>query len=577
MKQIKRLTYYLMGSRKIVVITLLSALLSTGSKLAIPLLAGKAINLLSQGNVDFTILSYYVIAMSSLLIIGTIFRYVFDYLSSLLGQNVVKKMRDEVYHSYLSTPLSYIDSKSQGDLLLRLINDVENVQNGLILGGTALFDGIVAILFTIGFMFSLNWVLALIVIVLTPLSMLISRGVSRFNAKYFNAQATSSGRLTGFINESLHNKVAIKSLGIEEERQEKYRELNEDYRKNVYKASFGASIINPSTRLVNSIINASVITCGALLIIGEVNIGLAFAVGDLSAFLVYASNYMQPFNEVSDVISEISFALASFKRIDDVVTAKKDSNEGKQRLDKPLREIEGKNVVFSYDSSRTIIKDISLKAKEGQKIALVGPTGCGKTTLINLIMRFYDPQEGSLYANGIAITELEKKSYRSHLGMVLQDSWIFAGTVYENIAYAKDGASKEEVIEASKKAQAHDFIERLPQGYDTYISDSSGLSLGEKQLIAVARVMLLSPEVVLLDEATSSIDVRTESLLSSSFDALMKGKLSFVVAHRLSTIVGSSLILVMKDGAIIESGTHQELMAKHGFYYELYNSQFAKY
>jgi ATP-binding cassette subfamily B protein len=566
-----------MGSRKIVVITLLSALLSTGSKLAIPLLAGKAINLLSQGNVDFTILSYYVIAMSSLLIIGTIFRYVFDYLSSLLGQNVVKKMRDEVYHSYLSTPLSYIDSKSQGDLLLRLINDVENVQNGLILGGTALFDGIVAILFTIGFMFSLNWVLALIVIVLTPLSMLISRGVSRFNAKYFNAQATSSGRLTGFINESLHNKVAIKSLGIEEERQEKYRELNEDYRKNVYKASFGASIINPSTRLVNSIINASVITCGALLIIGEVNIGLAFAVGDLSAFLVYASNYMQPFNEVSDVISEISFALASFKRIDDVVTAKKDSNEGKQRLDKPLREIEGKNVVFSYDSSRTIIKDISLKAKEGQKIALVGPTGCGKTTLINLIMRFYDPQEGSLYANGIAITELEKKSYRSHLGMVLQDSWIFAGTVYENIAYAKDGASKEEVIEASKKAQAHDFIERLPQGYDTYISDSSGLSLGEKQLIAVARVMLLSPEVVLLDEATSSIDVRTESLLSSSFDALMKGKLSFVVAHRLSTIVGSSLILVMKDGAIIESGTHQELMAKHGFYYELYNSQFAKY
>jgi ATP-binding cassette subfamily B protein len=286
---------------------------------------------------------------------------------------------------------------------------------------------------------------------------------------------------------------------------------------------------------------------------------------------------MQPFNEVSDVISEISFALASFKRIDEVVTAKKDCNEGVKQLDKPLTTIEGKNVVFSYDSSREIIKGINLKASQGQKVALVGPTGCGKTTLINLIMRFYDPQKGHLYADGTPIQELEKKSYRSHLGMVLQESWIFAGTVYENIAYAKEGASKEEVIEVAKKAQAHDFIERLPQGYDTYITDASGLSLGERQLIAVARVMLLSPEVVLLDEATSSIDVRTESLLSSSFDALMKGKLSFVVAHRLSTIVGSSLILVMKDGEIIESGTHQELMSKHGFYYELYNSQFAKY
>jgi ATP-binding cassette subfamily B multidrug efflux pump len=457
MKQIKRLTYYLKGSTKILVFALLSALLSTGSKLAIPLLAGKAINLMSQGGVDFTILSYYVMAMACLLIVGTIFRYIFDYLSSLLGQNVVKKMRDEVYHSYLSTPLSYIDSKSQGDLLLRLINDVENVQNGLILGGTALFDGVVAILFTIGFMFSLNWALALLVIVLTPLSMLISRAVSRFNAKYFNAQASSSGRLTGFLSESLHNEIAIKTLGIEEERKEKYRELNEDYRKNVYKASFGASIINPSTRLVNSIINAAVITCGALLIIGNVNLGVAFAIGDLSAFLVYASNYMQPFNEVSDVISEISFALASFKRIDEVVTAKKDCNEGVKQLDKPLTTIEGKNVVFSYDSSREIIKGINLKASQGQKVALVGPTGCGKTTLINLIMRFYDPQKGHLYADGTPIQELEKKSYRSHLGMVLQESWIFAGTVYENIAYAKEGASKEEVIEAAKKAQAHDF------------------------------------------------------------------------------------------------------------------------
>ena len=315
---------------------------------------------------------------------------------------------------------------------------------------------------------------------------------------------------------------------------------------------------------------------GAVLIIeNPTNLGLsAFAVGDLSAFLTYASSYMQPFNEISNVVSEIDYALASFQRIDETIHGKKDINNGKEVIPGSIDNLEAKGITFSYDGKRDIIKDFSLDIYKGHKIAFVGPTGCGKTTLINLLMRFYDPQKGSFFANHKSTQDLEKAAFRSHIGMVLQDTWIFNGTVFENIAYAKEGASREEVEEAAKKAQAAHFIERLPQGYDTLISDSSGLSVGEKQLICVARVMLLEPEIVILDEATSNIDVRTEKLLSEAFDKLMEGKTSLVVAHRLSTIVSSDLIVVLKDGKIIETGNHKELIAKEGFYYNLYNAQF---
>ncbi len=577
MKKYSALKPYLAKCKGSIALALICALISIGGKLFIPLVAGKAVNYLSEcgGNVDFSKLGQYILIMSICLVLGTVFRYFFDYLTAYVGQQITKNLRDDVYRSYLHSSVSYLDKNEKGNLLLRLVNDVENVQNGLVSGGAAFFDGIVAIALTIVFMFTINWALALLVVGLTPLSMLVSKFVSKWNSKYFKSQAASAGKIHAFGLESLNNSEAISTLNLHKKREKDFASLNEDFRNNVFKASFGASLINPSTRLVNNFINAAIITVGAIFIVKDVNLGITFLVGDLSSFLIYASNYMAPFNEISDVISEISYALASFKRIDEAIHAEKDVNDGKETLTGPIESIKTEHLDFSYDASRKIIDDFSLDVKKGQKIAFVGPTGCGKTTIINLLMRFYDPQKGNFTANDISTIDLEKSAYRSHLGMVLQDTWVFSGTVYENIAYAKPGASLEEVKEAAKKAQAHDFIERLPQGYNTFITDSSGLSLGEKQLLCVARVMLLSPEIVILDEATSNIDIRTESLLSKSFDELMKGKTSFVVAHRLSTIRKSDLIVVLKDGKIIEKGNHESLLEKKGFYYELYQSQFS--
>lgn len=574
MKKIKKMIPYLKGSFGLVGLSLLCALLSMGSKLAIPFLAGKAVNMLSSGNIVSSTMELYIILMFSFLAIGFIFRYVFDYLTYLLGQKVIKKMRGSLFDKSLNVTISKIDSSRKGDLLLLLVNDVENVQTGLVSGFAALYDGIIAILMTIIFMFMLNWLLAIIVIGLTPLSMLMSRFVSRFNSKHFKAQSSAQAKVNAFSLESLNNSESVETLGIKDKRKEEFDSLSDSFRKNTFKANLGASIINPSTRLINAIINATLILVGAVLIINDVKLGIAFAVGDLSAFLTYASNYMQPFNEISDVIAEIDYAFASFNRIDSFLSSPNDLDEGEDKISKQLDTLKASHIDFSYDESRKIIDDFDLEMHKGQKIALVGPTGCGKTTMINLLMRFYDPQKGEFLYDGKSTLSIQKESLRSRVGMVLQDTWIFSGTVYENIAYAKEGASKEEVYEAARKAQAAQFIERLPKGYDTWISDSSGLSLGEKQLICVARVMLLEPEIVVLDEATSNIDSRTEKLLSSSFDALMKGKTSIVVAHRLSTILTSDIIVVLKDGKIIEKGNHKELLSKKGFYYNLYEAQF---
>jgi ATP-binding cassette subfamily B multidrug efflux pump len=574
MKKYLQLKPYLTGCLWIILVSLLCAFVATGSKLMIPFLAGKLINQLVSGTVDEANFKLYLEIMFILVGSGTLFRYAFDYLTALLGQRVIKNLRNSLFKAYQEAPISYIDQHRQGDLVLRLVNDIENVQTGLVAGFAAFYDGIIAILFTLGFMASLNWALALIVVLLTPISMIISRKVSKFNSKYFKAQAKSSGEVMAFASESLTNSETVTTLDIAASREKDFDQVNSAYRTNTFKAAFGASLINPSTRLVNAIINAAVIAVGSVFLVKNVNVGVAFMVGDLSAFLTYAANYMQPFNEISDVVTEIDYAFASFKRIDDAVHLERDVNKGTQKLEGKIATLKADDLHFSYDSSREIIKGFSLEIFRGHKVALVGPTGCGKTTLINLLLRFYDPQKGAFYANSISTQDLEKEAFRSHVGMVLQDTWIFSGTVYDNIAYAKPEASKEEVYAAAKKAQAEGFIERLPQGYDTWISDSSGLSIGEKQLVCVARVMLLEPEIVILDEATSAIDIRTESLLSKSFDELMKGKTSLVVAHRLSTIVGSDLIVVMKEGEIIEMGNHQELLAKKGFYSSLYEAQF---
>ena len=582
MKRIKAFLPYLRKAKAIVFLSLLCAFLATGSKLMIPFLAGKSVNAMqkaleenSWASLD---LSNLFLLMGVLLLVGTIFRYLFDYLTYLLGQKIIREMRHELFVATLEQPISEIDKTTKGDTVLRFVNDIENVQTGLVSGFASLYDGVVAIIITLVFMFTLNWILGLIVVALTPLSMLVARFVSKFNAKHFRKQATNQGLLNGYSLESLRNSEAVTTLGIAKDREKGFDERNAALRDATFKANLGASIINPATRLVNAMINAAVILVGAVLLLHpstSLSLGLAaFGIGDLSAFLTYASNYMQPFNEISDVIAEIDYALASFQRIQDIIHGPKDKNEGSVVLPGEIKDIKAKDVTFSYDASRIIIHHLNLDLKKGQKIALVGPTGCGKTTVINLLMRFYDPQEGAFFANDISTQELEKKAYRSHIGMVLQDTWIFSGTVYENIAYARPDASHEEVVNAAKQAQADGFISRLPKGYDTIISDSSGLSLGEKQLICVARVMLAKPEIVILDEATSNIDVRTEKLLSASFDQLMKGKTSLVVAHRLSTIVSSDCIVVLKDGETIEEGTHQELLAKKGFYAKLYEAQF---
>ncbi len=583
-KKIKSFLPYVKGSYGLVFISLLCASLATGSKLFIPFLAGKCVNLMkaaydSNGG-DFSSigksLQLYFIIMAALLVVGTIFRYIFDFITYLIGQRVIKNIRNRLFKATLESPISSIDQSRKGDLLLRLVNDVENVQTGLISGFAAFYDGIISIIITLVFMFTLNWVLGLVVVGLTPISIFVSRFISKFNSKHFRKQRTSQGMVNAFASESLTNSEAVATLNIGEDRIKEFDKLSDEFRNSTFKANLGSSIINPSTRLVNSLINGALVLIGALLIINSPKgIGLdAFLVGDLSAFLTYASSYMQPFNEISNVVTEIDYALASFARIDETINGKKDINEGKEIINGSVDTLEAKDVTFSYDSKRKIIKNFSLDIYKGHKIAFVGPTGCGKTTLINLLMRFYDPQEGAFFANNISTQDLEKSAFRKHIGMVLQDTWIFTGTVFENIAYAKEGATLDEVKEAARKAQASGFIERLPQGYDTIISDSSGLSVGEKQLICVARVMLLEPEIVVLDEATSNIDVRTEKLLSEAFDQLMKGKTSLVVAHRLSTIVSSDLIVVLKDGEIIEAGNHKELMAKEGFYFNLYNAQF---
>lgn len=575
-KKFKSFIPYVKGSYFLVFISLFCALLATGSKLFIPFLAGKCVNLMKDTPLHELDLSGYFLIMALFLIIGTLFRYVFDYITYLVGQRVIKNIRNELFKATLESPISSIDQSRKGDLLLRLVNDVENVQTGLVSGFAAFYDGIISILITLVFMFTLNWILGLVVVALTPISIFVSRFVSKFNSKHFRKQRTAQGMVNSFVSESLTNSEAVATLNIAKDRIDQFNELSDEFRKSTFKANLGASTINPSTRLVNALINAALVLIGAVLIIEKpTNLGLsAFAVGDLSAFLTYASSYMQPFNEISNVVSEIDYALASFQRIDETIHGKKDINNGKEVIPGSIDNLEAKDITFSYDGKRDIIKDFSLDIYKGHKIAFVGPTGCGKTTLINLLMRFYDPQKGGFYANHKSTQDLEKAAFRSHIGMVLQDTWIFNGTVFENIAYAKEGASREEVEEAAKKAQAAHFIERLPQGYDTRISDSSGLSVGEKQLICVARVMLLEPEIVILDEATSNIDVRTEKLLSEAFDKLMEGKTSLVVAHRLSTIVSSDLIVVLKDGKIIETGNHKELIAKEGFYYNLYNAQF---
>ena len=565
---LKLLKPYMKGNAGLLALSLVFALLSVSSKMAIPFVSGLAIDFMRGDSFTSEGLTPYLFLILALLLIGAAFRYIFDYVLSKCAQRIVKNMRDVLFDSFNSVPLSYLDTHPHGDLLLRLTSDIENVQTGLITGAGALFEGIVQILITLFFMFYLNWALALVVVFLTPISVLVSRYVSKSNSVYFKKQNAKMGELTAHTLETISNLEAIHAYGMEDAR--------EEVRKANFKATFASAWINPSTRLVNNLIYASITLLGALILINAPSwLGVSFTVGALSSFLSYSLQYMTPFNEIADVASDVFYATASLARVQEAVNAPKDVDEGTKPLGKRIDTLEAKGINFSYDGKRQIIKNFSLDVYKGHKIALVGPTGCGKTTIINLLMRFYDPQSGCFEMNGISTLEVRKDEMRSHIGMVLQETWLEKASIRDNIAFGKPDASFEEVVEAAKKAHADEFIRRMPAGYDTIVSNSSGLSQGEKQLLCVARILLVKPEIVLLDEATSSIDLRTELALGKAFDELMKGKTSLVVAHRLSTIRNADLILVLKDGEIIEQGNFDELMQEKGFFADLYNSQLA--
>lgn len=574
MKKIKRYFHYLSGHYLLFVATLFSSILSTLAKLFIPFLAGQVLNvLIGEMNPVFD-LSFYFVLMAVLLMIGAIFGYLFQYGTSLLGQIVIETARKQVAASYLHCDISSLDREKQGDLLTRLVQDVENVQTGLVTGFSALFEGIVTIIVTLIFMFVLHWLLALAVLILTPLSLFIARKISKANAQNFKKQAETNGFLVSNVNESLANINSIQAYDLAALKEDEFDNLNKNNREAAFKANFASSLINPSTRLVNGIINVAIILLGSLLILNPISLGVSFFLGDLTAFLNYANNYMQPFNEITSVIAEIDYALASLKRIEEATSLKKDNDKGTLLLREEVTKLEAKNVNFAYETGKPIISDFNLDIWKGHQIALVGPTGSGKTTIVNLVMRFYDPQEGAFFFNEKEGQKIKKSALRAHLGMVLQDTWIFEGTVAENIAYGLPNAKTEDVIKAAKKAQAHEFIMRLPKGYQTLINDSSGLSAGERQLLTIARVFLLNPEIIILDEATSNIDMHTEALLTKSLQELTRGKTSIVIAHRLSTIVDADLIVVLRDGKIVETGNHRELIEKKGFYASLYGAQF---
>lgn len=573
MNNLSNIKRYIKGDTKLAIASLLFATCSVVCKLSIPFITGLVINKMKAG--DFDIMVYLYVGIG-LLLLGSIFRYFFDILVSLLGHNVVKKMRDDVFSKFNRVSISYLDTHPHGDLLLRLISDIENVQTGLINGAGALYEGVVQIIVTLVFMFYLNYVLGLIVVLLTPISLIVSKFISSRNAKYFREQNAKLGELSSFGLETISNLETVQAYQLEDDRLSSFLVKNKDVKEKNFRAAFAASWINPATRVINNSIYAILILVGAWFINDNINVGVGLlTVGSLSSFLTYSLQYMTPFNEISDASSDILYALTSLKRVNEILAEKDDVDEGKEFIDGKVETLEAKSMNFSYDEKRQIISNFNLDIYKGHKIALVGPTGCGKTTIINLLMRFYDPQQGGFYINGKESRTYSKHDLRSHIGMVLQDTWLSHGTIKENIAFGKPSASMEEIVAASKKAHADDFIRRLPKGYDTYISNSSNLSSGEKQLLCVARIMLIEPEIVVLDEATSNIDLRTELALSSSFDSLMKGKTSLVVAHRLSTIQNSDLIVVLKDGAMIEQGNFEELMSKQGFFYNLYNSQLA--
>ena len=569
---LKKVLHYVGRYKPHLAFSIILAAVSVAATLYIPVLAGRAIdNIIDERNVDFAALKPLLIGIGILAAVTALAQWIMNALNNKITFCVVRDIRNAAMRRIQILPLSYIDSHPAGETVSRIIADADQFADGLLMGFTQLFTGVITILGTIGFMLSINMKITLVVVLLTPLSLFVARFIARRTYSMFRAQSETRGEQTAFIEEKIGSQKVVKAFTREAKTLEEFDEINDRYAKRSLKAIFFSSITNPSTRFVNSVVYAAVGLTGALFAVKG-----AISVGGLTCFLSYANQYTKPFNEISGVVAELQNALACAERLFELVEQPPQSPDKADAV--TLTDAKGnvamQNVAFSYVKDRELIKNLNLNVKAGSRIAIVGPTGCGKTTLINLLMRFYDVDGGVIAVDGIDINDITRSSLRRSYGMVLQDTWLKDGTVRENIAMGKPDTTDEEIIAAAKASHAHSFIKRMPQGYDTVISDeNSGLSQGQKQLLCIARVMLCLPPMLILDEATSSIDTRTEIKIQQAFSRMMQGRTSFVVAHRLSTIKNSDLILVMKDGSIIEQGTHAELMEQNGFYAALYNSR----
>ncbi len=576
MKTVRNLLKYLRSQRLFLILALLCAAVSVGFTLYIPVLVGRAIDyMLGKGAVDFARIGTVIVQILIFIALVALFQWLMTYCTNLISARAARDLRADVFKKLNSLPLKDIDSNAHGDLISRVTNDVEAIGDGLNQVITKLFSGIVTIVGTLIFMLTINAGIALVVVVLTPLSVLVAAIIGRMCSKSFREQQQLQGEISSYVEEIIGNQKVVKAFSYEKRSQEEFEKQNQKLFKVGLKAQFAGALANPSTRFVNNMVYAATGIIGALSVISAFMGTLS--IGGLSCFLTYANQYTKPFNEVTGVLTQIQTALAAGDRVFNVLYSESEPDEsGKITLNKVEGGMEFKNVRFSYSPDKPLIKDFSLKVNSGQQIAIVGPTGCGKTTLINLIMRFYEIDGGRISLDGISTKEINRDSLRSKFGMVLQDSWLFSGTIMDNLRYGNPDASDEELIEAAKLSYAHSFIRKMPDGYNTLISENAeNLSAGQKQLLCIARAMALDPPILILDEATSLIDTLTEIRVQKAFKKLMKGRTSFIVAHRLSTIKESDLILVMNDGDIVEQGTHEELLKSKGFYYKLYNSQFA--
>ena len=571
---IKRVGKLLLPYLHYLILSLVFAVITVGFTLYAPILIGDAVDfIVGKGQVDFGKILQILVKLAVIIGVTSMAQWLMSLCNNQITYRVVKDVRMNAFEHLQKLPLKYVDSHPYGETISRIITDVEQFSDGLLMGFSQLFTGVVTIAGTLAFMLSINVKISLIVIFITPLSLFVASFVAKKTYNMFKIQSETRAQMTSLVDEMVGNQKVVQAFGYGKRSLERFDTINEELKTCSIRAIFFSSITNPSTRFVNGLVYSGVGIFGAVLAMQGV-----ITVGQLSCFLTYANQYTKPFNEISSVLTEIQNAFACAKRVFDFIDEEVETKdkEGALILQQTDGSMELQHISFSYRKDTPLLKDLNLHVKQGQKVAIVGPTGCGKTTLINLLMRFYDIDAGKIYVSGHDVKEITKDSLRANFGMVLQDTWLKSGTIAENIAYGKPEATRAEIIEAAKAAHAHGFIKRMSDGYDTVISEDGGnLSQGQKQLLCIARVMLKLPPILILDEATSSIDTRTEIKIQEAFQKMMEGRTSFIVAHRLSTIKEADIILVMKDGNIVEQGNHEELLARNGFYAKLYQSQFA--